>query len=57
MIQVAQRRRGQAYTLEEAGRKIGVTCERVRQIEAQALSRWRHPSIRRKLRDDDLGEQ
>jgi DNA-directed RNA polymerase sigma subunit (sigma70/sigma32) len=32
---------GQAYTLEEVGRKMGVTRERVRQIEAQALSRLR----------------
>jgi RNA polymerase primary sigma factor len=46
---------GQAYTLEEVGRKVGVTRERVRQIEAQALNRLRHPSIRRKLRDY-LGE-
>jgi len=46
---------GQAYTLEEVGRKMGVTRERVRQIEAQALSRLRHPTIRRKLRDY-LGE-
>jgi len=46
---------GQAYTLEEVGRKMGVTRERVRQIEAQALSRLRHPSIRRRLRDY-LGE-
>ncbi|MCS7011004.1 MAG: sigma-70 family RNA polymerase sigma factor [Anaerolineales bacterium] len=46
---------GQAYTLEEVGRKMGVTRERVRQIEAQALSRLRQPSIRRKLRDY-LGE-
>jgi len=46
---------GQAYTLEEVGRKMGVTRERVRQIEAQALSRLRHPIIRRKLRDY-LGE-
>lgn len=42
---------GQAYTLEEVGRKMGVTRERVRQIEAQALTRLRHPSVRRKLRD------
>jgi len=42
---------GQAYTLEEVGRKMGVTRERVRQIEAQALSRLRHPAIRRKLRE------
>ena len=42
---------GQSYTLEEVGRKMGVTRERVRQIEAQALSRLRHPAIRRKLRE------
>jgi RNA polymerase primary sigma factor len=46
---------GQAYTLEQVGRKMGVTRERVRQIEAQALNRLRHPSIRRKLHDY-LGE-
>jgi RNA polymerase primary sigma factor len=46
---------GQAYTLEQVGRKVGVTRERVRQIEAQALNRLRHPSIRRKLHDY-LGE-
>jgi RNA polymerase primary sigma factor len=42
---------GQAYTLEQVGRKMGVTRERVRQIESQALNRLRHPSIRRKLHD------
>jgi len=42
---------GRSYTLEEVGRKMGVTRERVRQIEAQALSRLRHPSHRRKLTD------
>jgi RNA polymerase primary sigma factor len=42
---------GQSYTLEEVGRKMGVTRERVRQIEAQALSRLRHPGHRRKLVD------
>lgn len=42
---------GQAYTLEEVGRKMGVTRERVRQIEAQALSRLRHPTVRKILRD------
>ena len=42
---------GQSYTLEEVGRKMGVTRERVRQIEAQALSRLRHPGHRRKLAD------
>jgi RNA polymerase primary sigma factor len=46
---------GQSYTLEEVGRKMGVTRERVRQIEAQALSRLRHPLIKRRLRDY-LGE-
>ena len=46
---------GQSYTLEQVGRKIGVTRERVRQIETQALNRLRHPSIRRKLHDY-LGE-
>jgi RNA polymerase primary sigma factor len=42
---------GETYTLEEVGRKLGVTRERVRQIEAQALSRLRHPTHSRKLRD------
>ena len=48
---------GQAYTLEEVGNKMGVTRERVRQIEAQALSRLRHPSVQKILRDylrDDI---
>jgi len=40
---------GKAYTLEEVGRKMGVTRERVRQIEAQALGRLRNPAIREKL--------
>ena len=42
---------GYAYTLEEVGKKFGVTRERIRQIEAQALGRLRHPSRSRKLRD------
>ncbi len=42
---------GYSYTLEEVGKKFGVTRERIRQIEAQALSRLRHPSRSRKLRD------
>jgi len=42
---------GRNYTLEEVGRKMGVTRERVRQIEAQALNRLRHPGHRRKLVD------
>ncbi|HHS98382.1 MAG TPA: sigma-70 family RNA polymerase sigma factor [Chloroflexi bacterium] len=46
---------GETYTLEEVGRKLGVTRERVRQIEAQALSRLRHPVHARRLKDF-LGE-
>jgi len=42
---------GETYTLEEVGKKLGVTRERVRQIEAQALSRLRHLTRARKLRD------
>jgi RNA polymerase primary sigma factor len=42
---------GQSYTLEEVGQKMGVTRERVRQIEAQALTRLRHPSHKRQLID------
>lgn len=46
---------GRTYTLEEVGRKMGVTRERVRQIEAQALTRLRHPNHRARL-IDFLGE-
>jgi len=42
---------GYSYTLEEVGRKFGVTRERIRQIEAHALGRLRHPSRSRRLRD------
>ncbi|MGD8813930.1 MAG: sigma-70 family RNA polymerase sigma factor [Anaerolineales bacterium] len=42
---------GKSYTLEEVGQKMGVTRERVRQIEAQALSRLRHPDHKRQLVD------
>ncbi|MBM3144545.1 MAG: sigma-70 family RNA polymerase sigma factor [Chloroflexi bacterium] len=42
---------GQLYTLEEVGRKMGVTRERVRQIEAQALSRLRSPAIQERLNE------
>lgn len=38
-------------TLEEVGRKFGVTRERIRQIEAKALARLRHPSRSSQLRD------
>ncbi|MGD2158838.1 MAG: sigma-70 family RNA polymerase sigma factor [Anaerolineales bacterium] len=40
---------GQNLTLNEVGRKMGVTRERVRQIEAQALRRLRTPSIQKEL--------
>ena len=46
---------GKTYTLEEVGRKMGITRERVRQIEAQALRRLKLPRTRRELRDY-LGE-
>ena len=42
---------GLSGPMEEVGKKLGVTRERVRQIEAQALSRLRHPTHSRKLRD------
>ncbi len=42
---------GHSYTLEEVGLKFGVTRERIRQIEARALGRLRHPSRTRRLRD------
>ena len=38
-------------TLEEVGREIGVTRERIRQIEAKTLSKLRHPSRARRFRD------
>lgn len=42
---------GRARTLEEVGKEFSVTRERIRQIEAKALRKLRHPSRSRKLKD------
>jgi RNA polymerase primary sigma factor len=42
---------GRARTLEEVGREFNVTRERIRQIEAKALARLRHPARAKKLKD------
>jgi RNA polymerase primary sigma factor len=42
---------GHMHTLEEIGQKYGLTRERIRQIEKEALRRLRHPKRRRQLRD------
>ncbi|MEE8336982.1 MAG: sigma-70 family RNA polymerase sigma factor, partial [Dehalococcoidia bacterium] len=42
---------GRSRTLEEVGREFNVTRERIRQIEAKALRKLRHPTRSKKLRD------
>ena len=42
---------GKSRTLEEVGKEFNVTRERIRQIEAKALRKLRHPSRSKKLRD------
>ena len=42
---------GRAHTLEEVGKRFNVTRERIRQIEAKALRKLRHPSRSKRLRD------
>lgn len=42
---------GESLTLEEVGRRLGVTRERIRQIETKAMRKLRHPTRSRKLKD------
>ena len=42
---------GQTKTLEQVGQQFGVTRERIRQIEAKALRKLRHPSRLKQLKD------
>ena len=47
---------GRAKTLDEIGKQFNLTRERIRQIEAKALKKLRHPSRSRVLKDDFTGE-
>jgi RNA polymerase sigma factor (sigma-70 family) len=47
---------GQVYTLEEVGRYFGLTRERIRQMEAKAFRKMRHPSRQKRLQDDSKSE-
>ncbi|MFC1974856.1 sigma factor-like helix-turn-helix DNA-binding protein [Chloroflexota bacterium] len=42
---------GRSYTLDEIGKKFGLTRERIRQVEGQALRKLRHPRRTRFLKD------
>ncbi|MCR1809018.1 RNA polymerase sigma factor RpoD [Haploplasma modicum] len=48
---------GKTYTLEEVGREFGVTRERIRQIEAKAMRKLKHPTRQQKLRDFYYGKK
>ena len=50
-VRVIQQRFEERKTLQDTGKTEGVTRERVRQIEAKALRKLRHPSRSKKLRD------
>ena len=48
---------GHEHTLEEVGKIFNVTRERIRQIEAKALRKLKHPSRSKKLRDFWIEEE